>query len=98
MSEPKALSRPEDYFKTEARPVRELQPQKADRYPWLAILRAITPDTFREVSMSYDSCKDAINRLVKSGKIKRDEYFAARRTTPDGKRHVFIARRGKHSD
>lgn len=78
------------YFRGEPKPEHELGVTKPGaRYPWLQIIQSIEPGTGREVIMTQSTCKEAIQRLEREGKVKKGEYYSVSRTNPEGKRRQF---------
>ncbi len=91
MSEAKTRS----LFKSEPRPAKELEERQHERYDWVAVFHSVPPDSYREMSLGYPTLMNAIRRLEKQNKIRKDEYFVTTRGTEEGKRQVFLVRRGK---
>ncbi len=85
----------EQYFVGKEIPESELE-LTTKRYPWEEILESIALGTAREVVMSYQTVKNAIEDLVTRGKIRKDEYYIVTKGTGAGKkRRVFIGHRRK---
>jgi len=85
------------YFRGEPKPEHELRPAPHPGiYPWLQILLSIEPGTGREVIMTATTCKEAILRLEKEGKIRKGEYYSISKVDRETrKRHHFIIHRAK---
>jgi len=72
-------------------PIGELKLQeRAPKYPWWDILKAIPEGNAQEVKISFASCRRAIENFVESGKIKKDEFEVRSKMADGDKRKVFI--------
>jgi hypothetical protein len=85
------------YFKGEPKAEEQLRPAgPSARYPWLQILHSIEPGTGREVIMTQSTCKTAIERLEREGKVRKGEYYSISKVDLETKkRHHYIVHRAK---
>jgi len=84
----------DEYFVGEPIPVSELKLVRAPKYPWWDVLKAVPEGHAREVTMSFTSCKRAIENFVKAGKLRKDEYEVRSKTGDKDKRKVYIIHHG----
>jgi hypothetical protein len=81
----------EQYFKGDE--LHETELVRRRNYPWEEILGAIGPGKAREVVMAQYTVRTAIAELVKSAKIRKNEFYVVTKGVTGARRRVFIVHR-----